>query len=102
VATSTGFLSSPARVMTCMVPRSNLADVTRFRKAVLLGLCAVVLLSGLGASTAAALPSSSDALPTAESDALPSSNSAREPLIVIGVGGLLWSDISFKTTPALF
>src|SRR5690625_4183573 len=92
VATSTGFLSSPARVMTCMVPRSNLAHVTRFHKMTVACLGVLLILSGFSASAAASTPSA-PAQPAATTEG---------PMVVIGIGGLLWGDITAEKTPALF
>src|SRR5690625_2870499 len=88
VATSIGFLSSPARVMTCIVPRSNLADVTRFQKTVIACLGALALLTAFA--------------PADEAEVEPDTEIDRGPIVVIGIGGLLWADISRTETPALF
>src|SRR5690625_2194654 len=84
--------------MTCMVPRSNLAHVTRFQKRVLASLSALLIFSGLGFSGLGFSASSASA-----ADGAPAANEAAQgPVVVIGVGGLLWSDISQAQTPALF
>src|SRR5690625_2115721 len=92
VATSTGFLSSPARVMTCMVPRSNLAHVTRFHKMTVACLGVLLILSGFSASAAASTPSA-PAQPAATTEG---------PVVVIGLGGMLWGVIKDEQKPELF
>src|SRR5690625_913998 len=85
--------------MTCMVPRSNLAHVTRFQKRVLAGLSALLFFSGLGFS---GLNSSASSASAADGAPAASNAAAQGPVVVIGVGGLLWADISRAQTPALF
>src|SRR5690625_8029522 len=92
VATSTGFLSSPARVMTRMVPRSSLAHVPRFHKMTVACLGVLLILSGCSASAAASTPSA-PAQPAA---------TAEGPAGVIAIGGLRWGDITAGTPPGLF
>src|SRR5690625_4052696 len=92
VATSIGLLSSPARVMTCIVPRSNLTDVTRFQKTVIACLGALALMAGFARGDAQQMRPGLESAPRADG----------VRVVVSGVGALLWAVISAAESPALF
>jgi hypothetical protein len=79
--------------------------VTRSRLTALLTAALALLAclsAGVGAAGAAAAPGTSTAASGTLSATSSTSTAAAAPVVVVGTGGLTWSDVSRKATPALW